>query len=125
MAEFFTPAFFEELADRLNADEEWQRKGGDLSTRIVATATDRDLSMLLEIEDGRVSVSEVTPEEPADFKFEGPYESWVKTAQGEADLQTLVMTGKMQFRGSMSKIMAMMGQLNQLMAVLRDVPREY
>jgi putative sterol carrier protein len=125
MAQFFTKEFFEELADRLNADDEWNKKSGDLTTKIVATCTDREISVLLDIQNGKVTAKVVDAEEPADFKFEGSYDAWQKTARGEADLQTLVMTGKMKFKGSMSKIMAMMSQLSRLTAVLREMPKEF
>jgi putative sterol carrier protein len=125
MTQFFTEEFFAELADRLNVDEEWNRKAGDLTTKIVATCTDRDISVLLDIQNGKVSARSVGPDEPADFKFEGSYDAWQTTAKGEADLQTLVMTGKMKFKGSMSKIMAMMSQLSRLTAVLREMPKEF
>lgn len=124
MPELFTLAFFQELVGRLNGDEEWKRKGGDLTTRIVATCTDRDASFLLDIQDGQVRVSAVEAEEPADFKFEGAYEAWATVAKGERDLQTLVMTGKMRFKGSLSKVMAMMSPLGRLTAVLREMPTE-
>ncbi len=125
MAQFFTKEFFEDLSTRLNGDEEWKKKSGGLTTKIVATCTDRDFSALLDIQDGTVEVREVPTDEPADFKFEGNYAAWQKTAQGEADLQTMVMMGKIKFKGSLSKIMAMMGQLGRLTAVLREIPKEF
>ncbi|MFQ5837359.1 MAG: SCP2 sterol-binding domain-containing protein [Thermoplasmata archaeon] len=125
MAQFFTKEFFEDLASRLNADDEWKKKTSDLTTRLVATCTDRDISVMIDIQNGVVATREVAQDEPADFKFEGSYEAWLKSAKGEADLQTLVMTGKMRFKGSMSKIMALMSPLSRLTAVLRDMPKEF
>lgn len=125
MTRFFTEEFFAEMADRLNEDEEWMRKSGDLTTKVIATCTDRDFSILIDIAEGKVSTEVVAADAPADFKFEGEYEAWTKTGKGETDLQTLALTGKIRFKGSMSKIMAMMGQLNRLVAVLRDIPKEY
>lgn len=125
MVRFFTEEFFEQMAERLNADVEWMKKTGGLNTKIVATCTDRDLSVLIEIQQGMVTTKRTSPEEPADFKFEGDYASWQKAGKGEADLQTLTMTGKIRFKGSMSKIMAMFSQLNRLVAVLRDMPKEF
>lgn len=125
MVQFFTREFFEELAERLNGDEEWNRKAGDLNTRIIATCNDRDISVMLDIANGKITVKDTAPDDPSDFKFEGDYASWEKTGRGEADLQTLVMTGKMRFKGSMSKIMSMMGQLNRLVAVIREMPKEF
>ncbi len=125
MVQFFTKEFFDDLAQRLNGDEEWNKKTGDLNTKIIATCNDRDISVLLDIENGKVSVEEVAADDPSDFKFEGDYAAWEKTGKGEADLQTLVMTGKMKFKGSMSKIMAMMSQLNRMVAVIREMPKEF
>ncbi len=125
MVGFFTKEFFEDLAQRLNVDDEWKKKAGSLTTKIIATCTDRDLSMMLDIQNGAITTTEVAMDEPSDFKFEGNYEAWQKTGKGEADLQTLVMTGKIKFKGSMSKIMAMMGQLNRLVTVLREMPKEF
>ncbi len=125
MTQFFTEGFFAEMADRLNEDEEWMKKSGDLTTRIIATCTDRDLSVLIDIKDGKVSTAKIAADDPADFKFEGEYDAWAKTGKGEADLQTLALTGKIRFKGSMSKIMAMMSQLNRLVGVLREIPKEF
>lgn len=125
MAKFFTKKYFQELADRLNADEEWRKKSQGVNAKIVATASDRDFSALLDIQEGAVTVSQVDPEIPADFKFEADYDVWKSSAQGEADLTTLVMSGRMRFRGSMSKIMGMMTSLNRLTDLLRDLPKEF
>lgn len=125
MTQFFTEEFFAEMADRLNEDEEWLKKSGNLTTKVIATCTDRDLSILIDIADGKVATSKVAADDPADFKFEGDYAAWTKAGKGEADLQALALTGKIRFKGSMSKIMAMMGQLNRLVAVLREIPKEF
>ncbi len=125
MVQFFTKEFFDELADKLNDDEEWNKKSGSLNTKIIATCTDRDISVMLDIENGKVTPEDAAPEDPSDFKFEGDYAAWEKTGKGEADLQTLVMTGKMKFKGSMSKILSMMGQLNRMVAVIREMPKEF
>lgn len=125
MVQFFTKEFFEDLAGRLNGDAEWQEKAGDLNTKIIATCGDRQVSVMLDIADGKLTVMDAAPDDPSDFKFEGDYAAWEKTGKGEADLQTLVMTGKMKFKGSMSKIMSMMGQLNRLVAVIREMPKEF
>ncbi|MFQ6013583.1 MAG: SCP2 sterol-binding domain-containing protein [Thermoplasmata archaeon] len=125
MAKFFTEAYFQELADRLNGDDEWRRKAQGVTAKIVATANDREFSALLDIQDGEVTASKVDADTPADFKFEADYDVWKTTAQGEGDLTTLVMTGRMRFRGSMSKVMSMMTPLNRLTEVLRGLPKEF
>ncbi|MFQ5908591.1 MAG: SCP2 sterol-binding domain-containing protein [Thermoplasmata archaeon] len=125
MAKFFTDSYFQDLADRLNKDGEWGKKAEGISTKIVATANDRDFSVLLDIQDGVVTASQVDADAPADFKFEADYDVWKASAQGEGDLTTLVMTGRMRFRGSMSKIMGMMTPLNRLTEILRELPKDF
>jgi len=36
-----------------------------------------------------------------------------------------VMGGKIRFRGSMPKIMALMGQLNRITQIARETPKEF
>jgi putative sterol carrier protein len=125
MAKFFTEAYFQDLADRLNEDEGWRKKAEGVTTKIVATANDRDFSSLLDIQDGAVTASRVEADIPADFKFEADYNVWKDAAEGEGDLTMLVMTGRMKFRGSMSKIMGMMTSLNRLLEILRELPKDF
>ncbi|MDX1534021.1 MAG: SCP2 sterol-binding domain-containing protein, partial [Thermoplasmata archaeon] len=125
MAKFFTEAYFQDLAERLNADKEWRKKAEGVTSRIVATANDRDFSALLDVQNGEVTASRVDADTLADFKFEADYDVWKASAQGEGDLTTLVMTGRMRFRGSMSKIMGMMTPLNRLTEILRELPKEF
>ncbi|MFQ5986669.1 MAG: SCP2 sterol-binding domain-containing protein [Thermoplasmata archaeon] len=125
MAKFFTEQYFQDLADRLNADDEWRKKAEGVHAKIVATANDRDFSALLDVQNGEVTASKVDADAPADFRFEADYDVWKASAQGEGDLTTLVMTGRMRFRGSMSKIMGMMTPLNRLTEILRDLPKDF
>ncbi len=125
MATYFSREFFDEIAKRLNADEEWSRKGATISAKLVLTCTDRNASFLLDIQGGKVTAAQVAPDVPADFKFEGPYEAWVQLGKGEKDLQSLVMTRKIAFRGSMPKIMGLMGQLNRVTQVAQQIPKEF
>jgi putative sterol carrier protein len=125
MAMYFTSEFFGEVANRLNADPEWTKTAGSLTVKIVLTCTDRAASFLLDAREGRVTASPVAADTPADFKFEGTYDAWVTLAKGQKDFQTLVLTGKIKFRGSMPKIMGMLGQLNRITAMAQQVPKEF
>src|SRR3989454_3662877 len=109
MVQYFTKAFFDELASRLNADPDWGKKAAAIAAKIVLTCTDRNASFLVDIQGGRVAVHDVAPDVPADFKFEGTYEAWTQLGKGEKDFQGLVLGGKIRFRGSMPKVMALMG----------------
>ncbi len=125
MVQYFSKAFFDEVASRLNSDPEWTKKASAVTAKIVLTSLDRGTSFLVAVEAGRVVVSQVTPDVPADFKFEGNYDAWVQLAKGERDFQGLVLGGKIRFRGSMPKIMALMGQLNRITFVAQQVPKEF
>lgn len=125
MVQYFTRAFFEEIAKRLNADPEWKAKTGNLTAKLVLTCSDRAASFMLEIQNGTIAALEVATDSPADFKFEGPYDSWVMLGKGEKDFQTLVLTGKIRFRGSMPRIMGMLGQLNRITTMAQQIPKEF
>src|SRR2546428_1517191 len=125
MVRYFTKAFFDELAGRLNADPEWGKKAAAIAAKIVLTCTDRNASFLLDIQGGRVAVHDVAPEVPADFKFEGTYEAWTQLGKGEKDFQGLVLGGKIRFRGSMPKVMALMGPLSRITQLAQQVPKEF
>lgn len=125
MVQYFTEAFFGEVATRLNADPEWTKKASIVTAKIVLTCVDRNASFLLDIMAGRVTSSKVAPDVPADFKFEGNYETWMALGKGDKDFQSLVMGGKIHFRGSMPKIMALIGQLSRITQAAQQVPTEF
>jgi len=125
MVQYFTKAFFDELAGRLNADAEWGKKAAAIVAKIVLTCTDRNASFLLDIQNGRVAVHDVAPDVPADFKFEGTYEAWTQLGKGEKDFQGLVLGGRIRFRGSMPKVMALMGPLSRITQIAQQVPKEF
>src|SRR2546428_3160153 len=125
MVQYFTKAFFDELASRLNADPEWGKKAAAIAAKIVLTCTDRNASFLLDIQGGKVAVHDVAPDVPADFKFEGTYEAWTQLGKGEKDFQGLVLGGRIRFRGSMPKVMALMGPLSRITQLAQQVPKEF
>jgi len=125
MVQYFTMAFFDELAARVNADPEWTKKASNITAKLVFTVTDRQQSNMLDIQAGKVASREVAADTPADFKFEGPYDAWVQLGKAEKDFQTLVITGKIKFRGSMPKMMGMLGQLNRITALAQQMPKEF
>ena len=120
----FSQEYFEELARRLNADADWTNKAARLTTKITLTVTDRAASFQLDIANGAVTARKVATDDPAEFKFEGPYDVWAKIAAGTLDFQTAVLTGKMKFRGSLPKIMGIQPQMNRLTAVAKEIRAE-
>lgn len=125
MVQYFSKEFFDTLANALNIDAEWLKKASSLTFKSIITITDRSKSYLLDVVSGQVGVSETAPDVPADFKFEGPYDSWVILGKGEKDFQSLVLAGKVKFRGSLPKVMGMMSQWNRLIKVAQQLPKEF
>ncbi len=125
MVQYFSKEFFDALASALNVDAEWLKKASSSTFKSVITITDRSKSFLLDVAAGKVSVSEVAPDVPADFKFDGPYDSWTILGRGEKDFQSLVMAGKVKFRGSMPKVMGLMPAWNRLIKVAQQLPKEF
>lgn len=125
MVQYFSKTFFDELANALNTDAEWAKKASNSTFKAIITITDRKNSYLLDVVGGKVTVTEVAPDVPADFKFDGPYDSWVILGKGEKDFQSLVMAGKVKFRGSMPKVMGMMSQWNRLIQLAQQLPKEF
>jgi putative sterol carrier protein len=125
MVQYFTKGFFDEVADRLNSDTEWGKKSAAITAKIVLTCGDRSESFLLDIQGGKVAVLAVAPDVPADFKFEGNYDAWTQLGKGEKDFQGLVLGGKIRFRGSMPKVMALMGSLSRITQLAQQVPKEF
>ena len=119
--QYFSEEYFHELARRLNADPEWGKKAAATTLKVTLTVTDRASSCMLEIANGVVTARKAAPEDPADFKFEAPYDIWGRIALGQTDFNTAVLTGKMKFKGSLAKIMAIQPQMMRLTQVAKDI----
>jgi len=119
--QYFSEEYFQELARRLNEDADWRKKAAATTLRVTLTVTDRASSYMLEIANGIVTAKKAAPEDPADFKFEAPYEVWGRIALGQTDFNTAVLTGKMKFKGSLPKVMAIQPQMTRLTQVARDI----
>ena len=97
---FFSDEYFTELAGRLQKDPDWAKGASKVTAKLMMTVSDRNEGHLLDVQAGNVSVRPATPDEPADFKFEGPYEVWARLGRDRRDLNTLVLQGKIKFRGA-------------------------
>jgi|GEM_PF-1574975 len=122
---FYTLPFFEEIARRLNADAKWQKSVKDLTLRVICTASDRQRSFLIHISRGHVATAAISPDEPADFKFEAKYETWAQLCKGEAEFEQLVLAGKIRVAGPMPRLMSLMGPLNHIVLTARGFPKEF
>ena len=125
MVQFFSEAFFQEVGHRLAIDAEWTKSAARLTAKFLLTATDAGRSIMLDIQSGRLTVRAAKADEPSDFKFEAPMEQWTRLGKGEKDLQTLVLQGRIKFRGPLSKLVPLQPALFRIEVVARDVPKEF
>ncbi len=125
MVLFFSEAFFQEVAHRLGRDAEWNKAAAKVTAKIMLTATDASRSILLDVLGAKMTVSSAKPDDPAEFKFEAPMEQWNRLGKGEKDLQTLVLQGKIKFRGPLAKLVPMQPALFRIEVVARDIPKEF
>jgi putative sterol carrier protein len=125
MVKYFSTEFLQELAARLTQDPQWMKGASKITVKLMITITDRNEHHLLAVVNGQVSARVATPEEPADFKFEGPYEQWVRLGKEKKDIQSLVLQGKLKFRGPLAKFMPMQPTLVRIEAVAREIPAEF
>ncbi len=119
---YLSQEFFDELARRLNTDPVWLEKARALTVKITLTVSDQASCYLLNIVNGTVTPKAARPEDPADFKFEGPTDVWGKIMAGQTDFNTAVITGKMKFKGSLPKIMGIQPQMNKLVQTAKEIP---
>jgi len=122
---FFSDEYFTELAGRLQNDPDWAKGASKVTAKLMMTVTDRSEAHLLDVQAGNVSVRPAKPDEPADFKFEAPYEVWSRIGKERKDLNSLVLQGKIKFRGSLAKLLPLQGILVRVEAVARAIPAEF
>jgi len=125
MTQFFSDAYFTELASRLQRDPDWLKGASKVTAKLMMTVTDRNEAHLLDVQAGNITVRGAKPDELADFKFEGTYETWARLGKDRKDLNSLVLQGKIRFRGSLAKLMPLQGILVRIEAVAREIPAEY
>ena len=125
MAKYFSTEFLQELAARLTQDPQWMKGASKITVKLMITITDRNESHILEVVNGQVTARVAKPDDPADFKFEGPYEQWVRLGKEKKDIQSLVLQGKLKFRGPLAKFMPMQPTLVRIEAVAREIPAEF
>ena len=123
--QFFSNEYFSELATRLQKDPDWVKGAAKVTAKLMMTVTDRNEAHLFDIVAGNVTVRATKPDEPADFKFEGPYDVWTRIGKERKDLNSLVLQGKIKFRGSIAKLLPLQGVLVRVEAVARAIPADF
>lgn len=125
MVEYFTEAYWDELASRLNEDEDFQQEASDLETSLKFVAEDKGRAFVMNVDNGKVNAEAVDEDAEAEFSFTGPYEAWVANHRDGTGLQRLIMTGKLSFDGSMPRIMSLQNQLGFVTDEAREIDADY
>lgn len=127
MVKYFSPEFFAQLQDTLANDPKWQEDTKGLKTTIRLSSTDQSnpASYLLKVEEGRTTIAPSEQGAPAEFSFEGTYDTWMRVAKGEIDFQSAVLKGLLKFKGSITKILFYKDRFMRIAEVIRSVPVEF
>ncbi|HWG89977.1 MAG TPA: SCP2 sterol-binding domain-containing protein [Candidatus Thermoplasmatota archaeon] len=125
MVEYFTHAYFQNIADLLNADPAFQEKASNLSTQLLFIAKDKGRAFLFKVEKGKVSAEPATPETPAEFAFTSDYATWVTNHRDGKTLEMLIMSGKVRMKGSIPRILQLKSQLGAVDQKARSIPAVY
>jgi putative sterol carrier protein len=127
MIKYFSAEFFAQLQDTLENDAKWQESTKGLKTSVKLSLTDQSdaSSYLLKVEDGKTTITPTDPAAPAEFTFEGAYETWTKVAKGEVDFQSAVLKGLLKFKGSITKILFYKDRFLRIAEVMRSISVEF
>jgi len=126
MVKLFSPEFFAQFQEALANDPKWQEDSKGLKTSIKLTATGGTASSyLLKVEDGKTTLAPTDSAAPAEFSFEGTYDTWTKIAKGEMDFQAAVLKGVLKFKGSITKILLYKDRFTRIAEVMRSYQLEY
>jgi putative sterol carrier protein len=125
MAKFMTEEYFSQLQSALSQDPKWSESTKSLKTSIAMNVTDQGQNFLLGVESGVTTIKKVPAGTPAEFTFDGTYETWSRVARGELDLQSAVLKGQLRFKGSLTKILMYKDRFVRVAEVMRDIPKEY
>ena len=125
MAKFLSDEYFAQLQLALSQDPKWSESTRTVKTSIAFNATDVGQNYVLAVENGVTTLQKVAPGTPAEFSFDGTYDTWCKVVRGEMDLQSAVLKGQLRFKGSLTKILMYRDRFIRVAEVMRDVPKEF
>ena len=125
MAKFLSDEYFAELQSALSQDPKWLESTKTVKTSIAFNATDIGQNYVLGVENGTTTLQKVAPGTPAEFSFDGTYDTWCKVVKGEMDLQSAVLKGQLRFKGSITKILMFRDRFIRVAEMMRDTPKEF
>jgi putative sterol carrier protein len=125
MVKYMSEEYISQVQSALSNDPRWAETSRSLKTSIAFNVTDQGQSYLLGVDGGVTTMQKASPGTAAEFSFDGSYDTWVKVAKGEVDLQSAVLKGQLKFRGSLTKILMYKDRFIRVAEIMRDVPKEF
>ncbi len=125
MAKFLSDEYFSQVQSALSQDPKWSESTRGVKTSIAFNVTDIGQNYVLGVENGTTTFTKVAPSTPAEFSFDGTYDTWSKVVKGEMDLQSAVLKGQIRFKGSITKILMYRDRFTRVAEMMRDVPKEF
>ena len=125
MAKFLSDEYFGQLQSALAVDPKWTESTKTVKTSIAFNVTDIGQNYVLSVDNGTTTLQKVAPGTPAEFSFDGVYDTWCKVVKGEMDFQSAVLKGQLRFKGSITKILMYRDRFTRVAEMMRDVPKEF
>ena len=125
MPKFLSDDYFGALQSALTGDQKWADSTKTVRTSIAFSVPDAGQFFVLAVENGVTTLQKAAPGSQAEFTFEGSYESWVKVAKGEVDLQAAVLKGQLRFKGSITKILMYRDRFMRVAELMKQIPAEF
>ncbi|MDV3293068.1 MAG: SCP2 sterol-binding domain-containing protein [Nitrososphaerales archaeon] len=125
MAKFLSDDFFAELQTALTGDAQWVESTKGVKTSVLLGIKDTGPGHLISVDGGVTTIQKVELGVPAEFSFEGTYDTWVKVARGEMDMQSAVLKGLLKFKGSITKILMYRDRFLRIAELLKGVQKEF
>jgi putative sterol carrier protein len=125
LVKFFSDEYFGQLQSLLTSDQKWIDSTKGLKTSIAFNITDISQNYVLTVEGGASKLQKAQPGANAEFSFDGTYDSWVKVAKGEVDLQSAVLKGQLRFKGSITKILMYRDRFIRIADLMKQIQSDY
>lgn len=125
MAKYMSEEFVSQVQAALSNDPKWAETSKNLKTSIAFNVADQGLSYVLGVDGGVTNFQKASPGTAAEFSFDGSYDTWVKVAKGEIDLQSAVLKGQLKFKGSLTKILMYKDRFIRIAEIMKEVPKEF
>lgn len=125
MVKYLSDEYFSLVQSALSQDPKWSESTKTLKTSIAFNVTDIGQNYVLSVENGTTTFQKVAHGTPAEFSFDGNYESWCKVAKGEVDIQSAVLKGQLRFKGSLTKVLMYRDRFIRVAEIMREVPKEF